>query len=88
MATLLPPKPFKSLPELAALLSARGMVVADPARAERKLGQVGDDRLSGFGFPCRAYADELGYHVAMADQDSRHMNPKQTRTHLDKPSAA
>ncbi len=43
MATLLPPKPFKSLPELAALLSARGMVVADPARAERKLGQVGEE---------------------------------------------
>ena len=56
MAALYPPKPFKSFPELAALLSARGMAVSDPARTERKLGQVGYYRLSGFWFPCRQYA--------------------------------
>ena len=65
MAALLPPKPFKSLPELAALLSARGMAVADSERTERKLGQV-------------------GYHDALAYQDSRYMNPKQTRSYEDK----
>lgn len=145
MAALLPPKPFKSLPELAALLSARGMVVADSARAERKLGQVGYYRLSGFWFPCRQYAlttvgqvlvssqtdkpvrqdlflpgvsfddvfalylfdkrlrllmldalerieifvrsaiaHEVGYHDALAYQDSSHMNPTQMRGFVDK----
>jgi abortive infection bacteriophage resistance protein len=145
MAALLPPKPFMSLPELSALLSARGMAVADSARAERKLGQVGYYRLSGFWFPCRQYAlmadgqvlvsaqtgkpirqdvflpgtsfedvfalylfdkrlrllmldalerievfvrsaiaHEVGYHDALAYQDSRYMNPKQTRSYVDK----
>lgn len=56
MTSLIPPKPFKSLTELAALLPARGMDVPDLAHAERKLGQVGYYRLSGFWFPCRMYA--------------------------------
>lgn len=55
MAALHPPKPFKSLPELVALLSTRGMAMSDAARTERKLGQVGYYRLSGYWFPCRAY---------------------------------
>lgn len=52
---LLPPKPFKSYPELTALLASRGMALQDPVRAQRKLAQVGYYRLSGFWFPCRQY---------------------------------
>lgn len=52
---LLPPKPVKSYPELIALLASRGRALPDPAKAQRKLAQVGYYRLSGFWFPCRQY---------------------------------
>lgn len=48
-----PPKPFKSYADLVGLLAARGMVIEDPVRAERKLSQVGYYRLSGYWYPCR-----------------------------------
>ncbi len=50
-----PTKPFKSYSELVELLTSRGMIVEDPARAERKLAQVGYYRLSGFWYPCRKF---------------------------------
>lgn len=52
---MLLPKPFKSYPELVSLLLQRGMEVSDPARAERKLAQLGYYRLSGFWYPSRAF---------------------------------
>ena len=48
-----PPKPFKTYPQLVALMQQRGILVEDVARAERKLSQVGYYRLSGFWYPCR-----------------------------------
>ncbi len=51
MTVLKPPKPFHQLPELVQLMQSRGMQVADVARAQRKLAQVGYDRLIGCQFP-------------------------------------
>ena len=39
------------------MLASRGRALPDPAKAQRKLAQVGYYRLSGFWFPCRQ--DEL-----------------------------
>ncbi len=49
----LPPKPFKTYSDLVALLQSRGIEIADCARAERKLSQIGYYRLSGFWYSCR-----------------------------------
>ncbi|CAI09476.1 conserved hypothetical protein [Aromatoleum aromaticum EbN1] len=145
MSALAPPKPFKSYAELVALLRGRGMAVTDAGRAERKLGQVGYYRLSGYWYVCRALcrdeqgravlcsttrrprredrflagtsfdkvfelylfdkrlrllmldaierievhvrsvvAHEVGYHDPLAYQDSRFINPKQTRNFPDR----
>lgn len=50
------PKPFLSYPDLVSLLIQRNMQVADPARAERKLAQLGYYRLSGYWYPAKAFA--------------------------------
>jgi len=50
------PKPFRSYHELVNLLIQRNMQVADPARAERKLAQLGYYRLSGYWYPAKAFA--------------------------------
>lgn len=52
---LAPPKPFRSHSDLCALLTSRGMQIADVPRAERKLSQVGYYRLSGYWYPCREF---------------------------------
>jgi abortive infection bacteriophage resistance protein len=58
---LAPPKPFRAYSDLVKLLAIRGMKVADPQRAERKLAQVGYYRLSGFWFPAREFVrDQYG----------------------------
>lgn len=67
MKQLAPPKPFRSYGDLAKLLTSRGMEIADPLRAERKLAQVGYYRLSGFWFPAREFVwDERG-HVTLCN---------------------
>ncbi|WP_256573268.1 MULTISPECIES: Abi family protein [unclassified Pseudomonas] len=52
---LLAPKPFRTYPDLVALLQQRGMLVPDPVRAERKLAQLGYYRLSGYWYPAREF---------------------------------
>lgn len=60
----LPPKPFKTYPELVELLRSRGMEISDPERAQRKLSQIGYYRLSGFWYSCREIdIDPLGKPV-------------------------
>lgn len=46
-------KPYKTIEELVELLIGRGMLIDNPARAAKKLSQVGYYRLSGFWYPCR-----------------------------------
>ena len=41
-------KPHRSYAELVDLLKSKGMTIKDPARAERKLSQIGYYRLKGF----------------------------------------
>lgn len=48
-------KPFLEYSDLVELLSARGMVIRDPLRAQRKLTQVGYYRLSGYWHPSLIY---------------------------------
>lgn len=62
---LAPPKPFRSYSDLSALLVSRGMKITDVARAERKLGQVGYYRLSGFWYPCREFLRDADNSVVM-----------------------
>lgn len=50
------PKLFCSYPDLVKLLIQRNMQVADQARAERKLSQLGYYRLSGYWYPAKAFA--------------------------------
>lgn len=52
---MLAPKPFRTYPDLVALIQQRKMHVADPARAERKLAQLGYYRLSGYWYPAREF---------------------------------
>lgn len=47
------PKPFKTISQQRQLLESRGMVLADPAAAERWLNAVGYYRLSGYWYPYR-----------------------------------
>ncbi|WP_257217127.1 Abi family protein [Pseudomonas syringae] len=67
MRQLAPPKPFKSYSDLAGLLTRRGMEVADPLRAERKLSQVGYYRLSGFWFPAREFVRDQHGQVTISN---------------------
>lgn len=67
MTALLPPKPYKSYPELVELLRSRGMQIDDAQRAERKLAQVGYYRLSGFWYVCRKLHTEPGEAVLSPD---------------------
>ncbi|OPK10824.1 abortive phage infection protein [Pseudomonas sp. VI4.1] len=55
MSTPAPPKPFRTYPDLVALLASRGMQIHDPSRAERKLAQLGYYRLSGYWYPAREF---------------------------------
>jgi abortive infection bacteriophage resistance protein len=64
---LAPPKPFRSYSDLARLLISRGMEVADPLRAERKLAQVGYYRLSGFWFPAREFERDQQGQVTLCN---------------------
>lgn len=50
-----PPKPFRTYPDLVALLASRGVQIHDPSRAERKLAQLGYYRLSGYWYPVREF---------------------------------
>ncbi|WP_339457129.1 Abi family protein [Pseudomonas sp. EA_65y_Pfl1_P120] len=52
---MLAPKPFRTYPDLVSLLTQRNMHVADQARAERKLAQLGYYRLSGYWYPAREF---------------------------------
>lgn len=52
---MLAPKPFRTYPDLVALIQQRNMNVADLARAERKLAQLGYYRLSGYWYPAREF---------------------------------
>ncbi len=52
---MLAPKPFRTYPDLVTLLTLRNMHIADPARAERKLAQLGYYRLSGYWYPAREF---------------------------------
>lgn len=52
---MLAPKPFRTYPDLVALIQQRNMLVADPVRAERKLAQLGYYRLSGYWYPAREF---------------------------------
>lgn len=67
MRQLAPPKPFRSYADLARLLASRGLEVADPLRAERKLAQVGYYRLSGFWFPAREFVRDQNGQVALCN---------------------
>lgn len=67
MRQLAPPKPFRSYSDLARLLTSRGMEVADPLRAERKLAQVGYYRLSGFWFPAREFVRDQHGQVTLCN---------------------
>ncbi|GAB3065054.1 Abi family protein [Pedococcus soli] len=49
-------KPFKSYADLQALLAARGLVMPDPAGAQRTLTMIGYYRLSGYWYPFRSPA--------------------------------
>lgn len=59
------PKPFKTYKELVIILEQHGMVINDPARAERKLAQIGYYRLSGFFYPCRDFDRDSNGQVKM-----------------------
>ena len=61
---MLTPKPFRSYPDLVTLLTERNMLVADPARAERKLAQLGYYRLSGYWYPAREFDRDAGTGLA------------------------
>lgn len=52
---MLAPKPFRTYPDLVALIQQRNMHVPDPARTERKLAQLGYYRLSGYWYPAREF---------------------------------
>ena len=52
---MLAPKPFRTYPDLVALIKQRRMHVADTVRAERKLAQLGYYRLSGYWYPAREF---------------------------------
>lgn len=53
---MLAPKPFRSYPDLVKLLLQRNMQIDDPARAERKLAQLGYYRLTGYWYPAKEFA--------------------------------
>lgn len=65
MQQLAPPKPFRTYTDLVALLAGRGMGIADPLRAERKLAQVGYYRLSGYWFPAREFVRDQNQNVVL-----------------------
>ncbi|MBC4811928.1 Abi family protein [Klebsiella quasipneumoniae] len=67
MQQLSPPKPFRTYPDLVALLIERGMGIANPARSERKLAQVGYYRLSGYWFPARDFVRDNLQNVVLCD---------------------
>lgn len=67
MQQLSPPKPFRTYPDLVALLIERGMGIANPARSERKLAQVGYYRLSGYWFPARDFVRDHLQNVVLCD---------------------
>lgn len=49
-------KPFREYDELTSQLTARGMIIKDPLRAQRKLTQVGYYRLSGYWHTSREFS--------------------------------
>lgn len=55
MPVLTPPKPFRTYSDLVSILAARGMLIDDAQRAERKLAQLGYYRLSGYWYPARQF---------------------------------
>lgn len=55
---MLAPKPFRTYPDLVNLLTQRNMQIADPARAERKLAQLGYYRLSGYWHPAKEFVHD------------------------------
>lgn len=72
-------KPFKSYPDLVQLLTSRNMIIEDPARAERKLAQVGYYRLSGYWYPCREIEFDRTQNAVMCPIMNR---PKRLSTFL------
>lgn len=64
---LSPPKPFRTYPDLVALLTERGMGIANTAHSERKIALVGYHRLSGYWFPARNVVRDLQQNVVLCD---------------------
>ena len=74
MHSLAPPKPYKNYKELVEILEARGMIIPDGKRAERKLSQIGYYRLSGFWYPCREFSNTPNGDIIRKDSFQRNIN--------------
>lgn len=80
-----PPKPFLAYCELVELLAKRGMGIENPARAQRKLAQLGYYRLSGFWYPAREFK-MVGEHpeICPVTGKPRRLDTFQSATCFDK----
>jgi len=74
---LAPPKPFRTYPDLVNLLTARGMEVPDPQRAEGKLAQIGYYRLSGYWYPARDFVKNDQQQVVLCNVTQKPLRQSQ-----------